>query len=164
MLDRPATRDLSLPSDRTATSSALDRLAAGVGGDAIWLLARIFIGGIFVYSGFGKLTGLEGFAASLAKNGVPMAHVMAVVGAAVELFGGLAIVLGLQTRYAALLMAAFTISATLISHRFWELQDAAALKQQSVHFMKNLAILGAFLLLFVQGGGCWSVDGWRRAR
>jgi putative oxidoreductase len=166
MLDRPATPELSFPSDRSSSnSSALDRLSAGIGGDAIWLLARCCIGGIFVYSGFGKLTGLDGFAASLAKNGVPMADVMAIVGASVEFFGGLAIVLGLQTRTAALLMAAFTISATLISHRFWELQDVAAFKQQSVHFMKNLAILGAFLLLFVQGGGRLSFDGWwRRAR
>src|SRR5262245_16555460 len=166
MLDRAATHELSLPSDRTsAPSSALDRLTAGLAGDTIWLLARLCIGGIFVYSGFGKLTGLEGFAASLAKNGVPMAEVMAVVGAAVEFFGGLAIVLGLQTRTAALLMAAFTVSATLISHRFWEFQDAAMLKQQGVHFMKNLAIFGAFLLLFVHSGGRLSVDGWwRRAR
>jgi putative oxidoreductase len=167
MLDRPATHVLPLPADRSSApaSSVLDRLTAGIGGDTVWLLARCCIGGIFVYSGFGKLTGLEGFAASLAKNGVPMADVMAVVGATVEFFGGLAIVLGLQTRYAALLMAAFTVSATLISHRFWEFQDIAAFKQQSVHFMKNLAIFGAFLLLFVQGGGRLSLDGWwRRVR
>ena len=165
MLDSPAARDRSFASTNSSSSSStIDRLAAGAGGDTIWLLARCFIGGIFVYSGFGKLTGLEGFAASLAKNGVPMADVMAVIGAAVEFFGGLAIVLGLETRTAALLMAAFTISATLISHRFWELQDAAAFKQQSVHFMKNLAILGAFLLLFVQGGGRLSFDGWWRAK
>jgi putative oxidoreductase len=163
MLDSPATRALSLPADRTtAPSSTLDRLSAGIGGDTVWLLARLCIGGIFVFSGFGKLTGLEGFAASLAKNGVPMAEVMAVVGAAVEFLGGLAIVLGLQTRYAALLMAAFTVSATLISHRFWEFQDVVMFKQQSVHFMKNLAIFGAFLLLFVQGGGRLSIDGWWR--
>jgi putative oxidoreductase len=162
MLDRPATHVLSLPS---VPSSALNRLTAGIGGDAVWLLARCCIGGIFVFSGFGKLTGLEGFAASLAKNGVPMADVMAVVGATVEFFGGLAIVLGLQTRTAALLMAAFTVSATLISHRFWEFQDPAVFKQQTVHFMKNLAILGGFLLLFVQGGGRLSLDSsWRRAR
>jgi putative oxidoreductase len=60
-------------------------------------------------------------------------------------------------------MAAFTVSATLISHRFWEFADPAMFKQQSVHFMKNLAIFGAFLLLFVQGGGRLSLDGlWRR--
>jgi uncharacterized membrane protein YphA (DoxX/SURF4 family) len=142
MLDRPATHALSLPSDRSsAPSAALDRLTSGIGGDAVWLLARCCIGGIFVYSGFGKLTGLEGFAASLAKNGVPMADVMAVVGATVEFFGGLAIVLGLQTRYAALLMAAFTVSATLISHRFWESQDAAErpLHEEPRHLRRILA-------------------------
>jgi putative oxidoreductase len=168
MLDRPAPpapRDVSVSTERSPTFSALDRFMASGGGDTIWLLARCFIGGIFVYSGFGKLTALDAFAASLAKNGVPMADVAAVVGAAVEFGGGLAIVLGLQTRYAALLMALFTISATLISHRFWELQDLALRRQQSVHFMKNLVILGAFLLLLVQGGGRLSFDGWwRRAR
>jgi putative oxidoreductase len=166
MLDRPAAgHELAFPSERPSASSALDRIMAGAGGDTIWLLARCFIGGIFVYSGLGKLMALDAFAASLAKNGVPRADVAAAVGAAVEFGGGLAIVLGLQTRYAALLMALFTISATLISHRFWELQDLALRKQQSVHFMKNLAILGAFLLLLVQGGGRLSFDGWwRRAR
>src|SRR5262249_37538861 len=101
MLDRAATHALSSPSDRTSPPppSAPGALAAGLAGETIWLLARFCLGGIFVYSGFGKLTGLEGFAASLAKNGVPMADAMAIVGAAVEFFGGLAIVLGLQTRY-----------------------------------------------------------------
>jgi putative oxidoreductase len=164
MLDHPATRDLSFASRPSSASSAIDRLAAGAGGDTTWLLARCFIGGIFAYSGFGKLTGLAGFGAMLAKAGVPMPEVMAVVGAAVELFGGLAIMVGLQTRYAALLMAAFTISATLISHRFWDFEDLAARRGQSIHFMKNLAILGAFLLLFVQGGGRLSFDGWWRAK
>jgi putative oxidoreductase len=148
---------------RSSQGSSADGL--GVGGDAIWLLARLCIGGIFVNSGLGKLMALDAFAASLAKNGVPMADVVAVIGAAVEFFGGLAIVLGIQTRYAALLMALFTITATLISHRFWELADVAARRQQGIHFAKNLAIFGAFLLLFVQGGGRFSVDGrWRRAR
>jgi putative oxidoreductase len=162
MLERAAAHDLSLSSQHSSTLPAIDRVAAGTGGDTLWLLARCFIGGIFVYSGFGKITGLEGFAASLAKNGVPMPQVMAAVGAAVEFFGGLAIVLGLKTRHAALLMALFTISATLISHRFWEFQDVATFKAQSVQFMKNVAILGAFLLLFVQGGGRLSLDGWWR--
>jgi putative oxidoreductase len=166
MLNRPATSTSGLPlssGHASASASGIDAFAAGAAGDVVWLLARCFIGGIFVYSGFGKLTGLEGFAASLAKGGVPMPEVMAVVGAAVEFFGGLAVVFGIQARYAALLMALFTISATLISHRFWELQDPAMFKTQSVQFMKNLAILGAFLLLFVQGGGRLSVDGlWRR--
>jgi putative oxidoreductase len=166
MLNRPATSEISLPARRaSAAATGIDAFATGAAGDVIWLVARCLIGGIFVYSGFGKLTGLEGFAASLAKNGVPVPEIMAVIGAAVEFFGGLAIVLGIKSRYAALLMALFTINATLISHRFWELPDPAMFKMQSVHFMKNVAILGAFLLLFVQGGGRLSIDGlWRRGK
>src|SRR6185437_4887714 len=88
--------------------------------DPMMLLGRILLGGIFVVSGYGKLMGLAAFAASLEKNGVPFASTMAPIGAGVEFFGGLAIVLGLEVRYVALLMIAFVIVATLISHRFWD--------------------------------------------
>ncbi|HET9248086.1 MAG TPA: DoxX family protein, partial [Xanthobacteraceae bacterium] len=98
----------------------IDRIAPGWG-DVILLLGRILIGGIFVQSGFDKLMGLDAFAAGLAARGLPAAlvPVLAPIGASVEFFGGLAIVFGLMTRHAALLMIAFVIVATLISHRFW---------------------------------------------
>jgi putative oxidoreductase len=120
--------------------------------DAFLLFGRLLIGGIFVLSGYGKLMGLSAFAASLEQKGVPFASVMALIGAPVEFFGGLAIVLGIETRYAAALMVGFVIMATLISHRFWEFQDAARQMQQT-HFLKNVAIIGGFVVLFVQGGG-----------
>jgi putative oxidoreductase len=127
------------------------------------LLGRILLGGIFVVSGYGKLMGLAAFAASLEKNGVPFASTMAPIGAGVEFFGGLAIVLGLEVRYVALLMIAFVIVATLISHRFWELQDAAR-RAQVTQFSKNMAIIGSFALLHASGGGRFAVERlWRRA-
>jgi putative oxidoreductase len=130
--------------------------------DWLLLLGRILLGGIFVLSGYGKLMGLSAFAASLEQKGVPFASVMALIGAPVEFFGGLAIVLGIETRYAAALMAGFVIMATLISHRFWEYQDAARQMQQT-HFLKNVAIIGGFVVLFVQGGGRFAlVRLWRR--
>ena len=130
--------------------------------DGLLLLGRILLGGIFVLSGYGKLMGLSAFAASLERNGVPFASVMAPIGAAVEFFGGLAIVLGIETRYAAALMVAFVIVATLISHRFWEYQDAARQMQQT-QFSKNVAIIGGFVVLFVQGGGRFALTRlWRR--
>src|SRR5437588_6950828 len=113
MLDRSVPRELSSASIGSS-SSALERFSNGAGGHAIWLLARWLIGGLFVQSGVVKLMGLDAFAVSLAKNGVPMADIAAIIGAAVEFGGGLAIVVGWQTRYAALLMIAFTIVATLI--------------------------------------------------
>jgi putative oxidoreductase len=130
--------------------------------DALLLLGRILMGGIFVMSGYGKLIGLSAFAASLEKNGVPFASVMAVIGASVEFFGGLAVVLGIAVRPVAILMIAFVIVATLISHRFWELQGAARQMQQT-QFSKNVAIIGGFVLLFVADGGRLAVARlWRR--
>jgi putative oxidoreductase len=147
-----------------ARSSPLARDAFAIHhGDKLVLLGRILLGGIFVLSGYGKLMGLAAFAASLEKNGVPFASVMAPIGAAVEFFGGLAIVLGIEVRYAALLMIAFVIVATLISHRFWEFQDAARRMQQT-QFSKNMAIIGGFVLLVATGGGRLAFDRlWRRA-
>jgi putative oxidoreductase len=130
--------------------------------DWLLLLGRILLGGIFVLSGYGKLMGLSAFAASLEQKGVPFASVMALIGAPVEFFGGLAIVLGIETRYAAALMVGFVIVATLISHRFWEYQDAARQMQQT-QFVKNVAIIGGFVVLFVQGGGRFTLARlWRR--
>jgi putative oxidoreductase len=131
--------------------------------DGLLLAARIALGVMFVLSGFNKLMGLEGFAASLVSRGVPMTPVMAPLGAAVEFFGGLAIVFGIQVRYAALLMILFVIVATGISHRFWEFSGAARTMQQS-QFLKNLAIIGGFVALFVAGGGRLCLDRlWSRA-
>jgi putative oxidoreductase len=120
--------------------------------DPLLLLGRLLLGGIFVLTGYGKLVGLAAFAASLEKNGVPFVSVMAPLGAGVEFFGGLAIVLGIEVRYTAALMIAFVIVATLISHRFWEFQDAVRRAQQT-QFLKNVAISGGFVLLLAAGGG-----------
>ena len=131
--------------------------------DPLLLLGRVLLGSIFVISGYGKLFGLAAFAASLEKNGVPYAAMLAPVGAGVEFFGGLAIVLGVEVRAAALLMIAFVIVATLISHRFWELEDAAR-RAQVTQFSKNAAIIGGFVLLHAAGGGRFALERfWRRA-
>jgi putative oxidoreductase len=122
----------------------------------VLLLGRLLIAAIFVPSGFGKLTHIAGFAHVLARSGVPAPHTLAIVGACVEFFGSLAVVFGFLTRYAALLMAAFTLVAALISHRFWAASGAAEAAQYT-QFMKNMAIVGGFLFLFVTGPGRFSL-------
>jgi putative oxidoreductase len=138
----------------------LDRIAMAYGSAAM-LLGRLALAAIFVPSGFGKLTHLDAFAQSLAARGVPMPGLMAVVGACVEFFGSLAIVFGLKTRYAALLMAVFTASAALIAHRFWQFEGPARAAQH-IQFMKNIAIIGGYLCLLAAGPGSYSLD--RRGR
>lgn len=131
--------------------------------DVILLLGRVALGAIFVKSGLQKLLALSAFAASLGQRGIPQSGVWAVIAVTVEFVGGIVIVTGMRTREASLLMILFVIVATGLSHRFWEFADAARRAQES-QFFKNLSIIGGFLLLFVSGGGRFSLDALMRRR
>ena len=138
--------------------------SVAVRGEGVFLLlARLTIGILYAPSGFGKLTGihgpgLDGFAQYLAGKGVPgPAIAWAAVAAGVEFFASVAIVLGFQTRLAALLLAVFTVVAAFIGHPFW----AAAPDQyqaQYNNFFKDIAIVGGLLYIFVLGAGSISID------
>jgi putative oxidoreductase len=134
---------------------------------ALWqdfglLVGRMLIGWLFVESGWRKLMGMDAFIASLVSRRVPYATILGWIGAPLEFFGGLALMVGFWTRCATLAIIVFTIVATLIGHRYWEIADAAMRRVQHVQFSKNLAIIGGLVLLAVTGGGRLSVDGWRR--
>lgn len=120
---------------------------------AIILIARIFLSILFILAGWGKLTGLEGTAQFFGSIGLPMPMVTAVLVGLIEFVGGLAILIGFQARIAAIIVALFTIGATLIAHMDFS-QGMNALMAQ-----KNLAIAGGLLLLALTGAGAYSVDG-----
>ena len=149
--------------NRDYVAPSLANRAAG--GGVIWLVGRVVLGGLFMMSGIQKLSGIDQFAASLANNGIPVeiAPLLAWLGAAVETIGGLCIVLGLATSWASLVLIAFTIVAAFIAHRFWQAPPEARM-MQTAHFEKNMMIVGAFCLLYVAGGGPYSIDRWRRLR
>ena len=136
----------------------IDRVAADYG-NGLWLVARILIGSLFVQSGLAKLIDLGAFAGMLAAGGVPMANVIGLVASVAEFGGGLGVVLGVGTRYAALLLIAFTIVATLIAHRFWDVPPDQR-EMQMIHFAKNVAIIGGLLCVFVTGGGRLAIERW----
>lgn len=131
---------------------------SATGADVLLLLARVLIGYIFVLGGWGKLMGLAGFASYLGQHGVPASYAFAVLGAAVEFFGGLALIVGIATRYVVLLIIAFTLVATGIAHRFWEF-EAPARRGQTINFNKNMSMIGGMLALLVAGPGRFSIDG-----
>ncbi|MDX2202762.1 MAG: DoxX family protein [Hyphomicrobiaceae bacterium] len=120
------------------------------------LIGRIMLAAIFVHGGYSKIFGIAGVQAYMARAGLPGWLVWAVI--VTELGGGLLIVLGLQTRLVAFLLAGFTLLAGLLFHNFWAV-DAAQYQAQFIHFMKNLAMAGGFLLLIANGAGAWSLDG-----
>jgi putative oxidoreductase len=125
--------------------------------DLAVLLGRILLAGTFVISGFGKITGFEGTAAYIAGKGLPLPQVLTVIAILIEFGGGLAILLGWMTRWAALAMVVFLIVITPVFHGFWAAPPDQVMEQQ-INFMKNMSILGGMLLLFACGPGRYRVD------
>jgi putative oxidoreductase len=126
------------------------------------LAGRILLALIFVLSGFSKLTGFDGTAAYMASAGLPFTKVLLVLTIAVELGGGLLIMLGWKARWVALVVFLFLIPVTLVFHGPGA--DPALAQQNMIHFLKNLAIMGGMLHLFAFGAGAWSIDGRRSAQ
>jgi putative oxidoreductase len=116
------------------------------------LIGRILIGLIFVLSGFGKLTGFAGTVGYIASKGLPIPEVLAAIAIAVELGGGLMIILGWKAKCAALALLVFLIVITPIFHAFWAVAPEHAQLQQ-IMFLKNLSIMGAMLYIMTYGSG-----------
>jgi len=152
---------MALFGNRSSGAASWDERTTAGWQDGVLLVARVLLGAIFVQSGFGKLTNLEGFAAGLEKMGVPVPYAAGVVGACVEFFGGLAVVLGAWTWLAAILVAGFTLVASFLAHRFWDVPPEQR-PMQNIQFMKNMAIIGGLLALAAAGAGRYSLDGFRR--
>ena len=130
--------------------------------DWLLLVSRVLIGWIYLQSGAGKILHPAEIAAGLTKRGVP--DILAFMAPFVEFFGGLALVLGFATRYAALLLILFTIIATWIAHTFWSFPEGAQRSQQFTNFWKNVTMTGGILALFVAGPGRFSLDRWLSKR
>jgi putative oxidoreductase len=76
---------------------------------------------------------------------------------AVELGCSLALILGIFTRWAALIFIAFTIAATLMFHNFWA-SPAPQVTAQTINFLKNLGLVGLFTVIATFGAGSYSID------
>ena len=121
------------------------------------LIARILLAAIFISAGFSKLFGFDGTVAYIASKGLPAPVVLAALTTALEILGGIAIVIGYKTRVAGLLLGGFTILAAFIFHNFWAFPaDQAYI--QNIMFMKNLSMAGGLFLLTVFGAGSLSID------
>ena len=113
-------------------------------------IGRLLLAALFLLEGWSKLRGYDAAVAYMNRFGVPGALLPAVI--ALELGGGLMIAVGWQTRLAAAALAAFCILTAVIFH------GNVADRSQILHFEKDLAIAGGFLVLAVAGAGRWSVD------
>jgi putative oxidoreductase len=121
------------------------------------LLGRILIAFFFLPAGVAKLGDIAGNMAFTASAGLPGWFVFPAL--ALEIAAGLAILVGWQTRWAALALAAFTLAAGVLYH-FLPAQALTGGEAfvQTLLFQKNLAIAGGLLALAGLGAGAWSLD------
>lgn len=144
-----------------ALLSYMDGLATG-GTDFLVLVARVLVGWLLLASGWAKLINMAGFVMYLTNLKVPSPELFQWA-AVFEFLLGVALILGLATRYVAIATFVFVVIATLLGHRYWE-YPAAQQGAQYTHFLKNLAIMGGVVLAFVTGGGRYSLDNWLAKR
>lgn len=135
----------TLTATHNAPVEAAGRLAAP--------LARIMLGAIFLISGFGKIGAYAGTQGYMEAMGVPGALLPLVI--ALEIVAPIAVIVGFHARFAAFLLAGFSLVSAAIFHA--NLADQI----QQIMFLKNVAIAGGFLMIVANGPGALSLSGRR---
>ena len=125
--------------------------------NVILLIARVLLSFMFIMAGLSKFGGIAGTAGYIGSVGLPAPTLLAWLSGIWEVVAGLAVLVGFQTRWAALALAAFCILTAVIFHTDFSDQ------MQMTIFMKNFTIVGGLLALFAAGPGSISVDARRGA-
>ncbi|WP_298957743.1 DoxX family protein [uncultured Methylobacterium sp.] len=120
-------------------------------------VARILVVVLFVVSGAGKVMNPGGVVMAVAGKGLPYPQILAYLAIAAELGLGLLIALGFYARAAALLLAVFTAATIVLFHDFWHM-TGDALRQNQIHAMKNLSIIGGLLMICAAGPGRLAIN------
>jgi putative oxidoreductase len=140
-----------------ATTNPVQSLTgANTGADVTALLGRVLIAAIFLLSGLSKLAAPTATIGYIASAGLPLPQLGLVIAVVIEISGSLALIAGYQSRWAAAVLAVFTIAAALAFHNHFADQN------QFIHFFKNIAMTGGLLQIVAFGAGRFSVDARRR--
>ena len=123
------------------------------------LIGRLLLSNLFIVSGFKKITGFAGtagyMAAKMPSLDPSVIKILLVITIAVELGGGLMVLLGWQARWAATALLLWMIPVTYIFHAYWGLPPDQ-MQMQFINFQKNMAIMGGMLYIIAQGPGRYS--------
>jgi putative oxidoreductase len=123
-------------------------------------ISRLLLSGIFILSGFNKLTHFADTSGFLTSLGWPAPGLWVALAILFELVGGLCLLLGFRVRWASLALILFTVLATVLVHGalFSHAADAMAKQEQMVNILKNVAILGGLLKYYLDGAGRYALD------
>jgi putative oxidoreductase len=122
--------------------------------EAAALVGRFLLSALFLHEAYAKLTAYAAAVAYSEAFGVPGTLLPFAI--AVEVVGGVLILLGYFTRAAALVLAGFCVATALLFH------TKLGVRNELLHFEKDLAIAGGLIVLFAHGAGQWALDALRR--
>jgi putative oxidoreductase len=122
--------------------------------DIVVLLGRLFYSCLFITSGMGHLTAQKKMMAGMLKaKNLPAPELLVMASGLVELIGGVLIVLGFHAQWGGWLIVLFLVPVTFTVHNFWTVKEPQARMMQMMNFNKNMALLGAALLIAYFGSG-----------
>lgn len=122
------------------------------------LVGRLLLVTIFLAAGAtNHIQNFAGITQAIKAKGIPMPEVAHVLAIACMLLGGVSVLVGFKARFGATLLLVFLGIATYYFHDFWHLEGKEA-EQQMIHFMKNVAMMGAMVFIIANGAGAWSLD------
>jgi putative oxidoreductase len=124
------------------------------------LIGRIIFSISFLMAGFTHF--MPQSIAYAASKGTPMPNVIVPASGILALTGGLSIVLGYKAKLGAWLLILFLIPVTFIMHNFWMVTDPMQQQIGMAFFIKNLAMIGAALLIAYFGAGPVSIDAMKK--
>jgi putative oxidoreductase len=128
--------------------------------DKLILAARLLLAALFLIFGWRKLRDFSGTVSQMVGFGLPMPAVAAATAIFMELPVAFAVAVGAFARPSALLLFLYTLGTALIGHHYWTVTGPDRVASMD-GFYKNLSIMGGFLLLFITGGGKFSIDAFR---
>ena len=99
-----------------------------------------------------KITNMEGTSASMAEQGMVFISFFLILTILIQLFGGIAVIVGYQVKPVAFVLAGLTLVINVVMHDFWNVPD------QMQNFVKNMGIFAGLLVLAGLGAGGWSLD------
>jgi uncharacterized membrane protein YphA (DoxX/SURF4 family) len=114
---------------------------------ALFMLGRGIFGGFFAYNGINQLQHQKEMSQYAASKGVPAAEAAIPATAALLLGGGLSIMAGMKPKQGLATIVGFLIPVTLQMHRFWEVREPEQRMNEMIHFSKNMALVGAALMM-----------------
>ena len=121
------------------------------------LIARICIALIFLWEAWDSIAHYESTKESMAGYNITSAQDFLLVGAiALMILGGTLVLIGYRSGFGAILLLLFYIPATFIMHSWWN-DPIEIQREESILFMKNIAIIGGLLMVYVNGSGKYSI-------